>query len=58
MQNTVNPRLVIENVLKQSGVVWNRVNTRYSNTEYDRPKASNTEYNKVMGSEGKGGVKW
>ena len=58
MQNTVNPRLVIENVLKQSGVMWNRVNARCSNTEYDKLKASNMEYNKVMGSEGKGGVKW
>ena len=56
MQNTVNPRLVIDNVLKQSGVMWNRVNTRCSNTEYDKPKASNTEYNEVMGSKGK--VKW
>ena len=57
MQNMVNPRLVIENVLKQSGLMWNRVNTKCSNTEYDKPKASNTEYNKVMGSKGKGGVK-
>ena len=36
--------------------MWNRVNTRYSNTEYDKPKASNTEYKEVMGSKGK--VKW
>ena len=38
--------------------MWNRVNARCSNTEYDKLKASNMEYNKVMGSEGKGGVKW